>query len=58
MSQEFVRIILLNIVVVVVVVVVVVEAHLSRAEVVAEAWQGVEPANLAVEAPAGRQARH
>ena len=56
MSQEFVRIILLlNIVVVVVVVV---EAHLSRAEVVAEAWQGVEPANLAVEAPAGRQARH
>ena len=52
MSQEFVRIILLNIVVVVV------EAHLSRAEVVAEAWQGVEPANLAVEAPAGRQAGH
>ena len=52
MSQEFVRIILLNIVVVVV------EAHLPRAEVVAEAWQGVEPANLAVEAPAGRQARH
>ena len=50
MSQEFVRIILLNIVVV--------EAHLSRAEVVSEAWQGVEPANLAVEAPAGRQARH
>ena len=53
MSQEFVRIILLSIVVVVVV-----EAHLSRAEVVSEAWQGVEPANLAVEAPAGRQARH
>ena len=51
MSQEFVRIILLNIVAVV-------EAHLSRAEVVAEAWQGVEPANLAVEAPAGRQAGH
>ena len=51
MSQEFVRIILLNIVVVV-------EAHLSRPEVVAEAWQGVEPANLAVEAPAGRQAGH
>ena len=39
-------------------IVVVVEAHLSRAEVVSEAWQGVEPANLAVEAPAGRQARH
>ena len=54
MSQEFVRIILLNIVVVVVVV----EAHLSRAEVVAEAWQGVETTNLAVEAPAGRQAGH